>query len=250
MDEVFPETLEEIGLSKNEASVYLALLKLQETQTGNLCNKANIASSHIYKILTNLLDKGLATYKIKNNVKIFMPGPPETLNDLLLNKQKQLEEQRKNIKETISKLKQIPQEDSRTNYKYFEGITSIKSMWNEINNSLDKKDIAKCYTCKLNSGRNFLGTYEEHHKIRSKKGVKAKLILPNKSKEIAMKREKQKAEIKFLDLNNDSEWGVIGDIIYLHYVTSKKPRGFLIQDEIFAKTFEQVFDKLWEQAKK
>ena len=37
---------------------------------------------------------------------------------------------------------------------------------------------------------------------------------------------------------------------FLQYTTGKVPRGFLIKDEKFAKTFEQVFDNLWEIAKK
>jgi hypothetical protein len=41
---------------------------------------------------------------------------------------------------------------------------------------------------------------------------------------------------------------VVKDLFYIQYITGKTPRGFLIKDSTFAKTFEQVFDQLWEKA--
>ena len=84
------EILSKIGLTNQEARTYLALLKLQEAQTGALCKDVNIASSNIYKILDSLMKKGLVSYRVQNNIKIFMPAHPETLNELFLEKQKRL----------------------------------------------------------------------------------------------------------------------------------------------------------------
>tara|TARA_Y100000034_G_scaffold135243_1_gene206314 strand:+ start:1024 stop:1776 length:753 start_codon:yes stop_codon:yes gene_type:complete len=243
--------LEKIGLTKQESKVYLSLLELQEAQTGKLCRFTKIASSNIYNILDSLIQKGLVSYRIQNNIKVFMPAPPEALNELFLEKQRKLDEERKQVTKLISTLKKREiKQQPQSNYKYYEGIVGIKSMWHEINTSMSKEDIIKCYTCQEKGYNRLVGFYDEHHKLRVRKKVKSRLILPFDEEKIAKKRRKQLAEIKFMDLKNDSEWGVFGDTIYIQYITSKKPRSFLIKDKIFAKTFEQVFNQLWKQAKK
>lgn len=245
------EIFKKVGLTRQETKVYLSLLKLQEAQTGKLCKHTNIASSNIYKILETLMKKGLVSYRTQNNIKVFMPSPPEVLNDLFLEKQKRLEEERKAVNNLISSLKiEKSKKEPLSNYKYFEGLTGIKSMWHEINSLMNKEDIMKVYTGKRGSYEKMVGFLDEHHKLRKKKGVRELLIFPEEDIDLAKKRKKQLAEIKFMDLKNDAEWGVWGDLFYLHYYpVKKKPRGFLIKDKVFADTFKQVFNQLWQKAK-
>ncbi len=53
--------LEEIGLTKGEISVYLALLKIGETTTGKIIEEAQISSGKIYEILDKLIKKGMVS---------------------------------------------------------------------------------------------------------------------------------------------------------------------------------------------
>ena len=243
--------LEKIGLTSQESRVYLALLELQQAKTGNLCKTTNIASSHIYKILDSLIKKGLISYRLQNNIKVFMPSPPETLDELFLEKQKRLEEERKEIKQLISNLKKKEvKKEPQSNYKYFEGLTGIKALWYEINKKMSSDYIIRCYTGRKGSYERIIGFYSEHHKLRTRKNVQERLIFPLEDTGLANKRRNKLTEIKFTDLKNDTEWGVVKDMVYIQYITGKIPRGFLIKDQTFAKTFEEVFDKLWKIAKK
>jgi sugar-specific transcriptional regulator TrmB len=246
------EILRTVGLNGQEARVYLALLRLQESQTGEICKFSNIASSNIYKILDSLIQKGLANYRVKNNIKIFMPASPETLNELFLEKEKRLNEERAEITKLISNLKTDKPEEPYSKYRYYEGFVNVKSMWYEINSiltNLDKKAVIKIYTAQKEAYERMVGFYDEYHKLRNKLHIKQQMIFPFEDKKLAEKREKQLSEIKFMDLKNDVEWGVVGNQLFMQYITGNTPRGFLIQDEKFAKTFEQVFDKLWKLAK-
>ncbi len=245
------EILGKIGLTRQESRVYLALLELQEAQTGKLCKHTKIASSNIYKILEALMEKGLVSFRVQNNIKVFMPSHPETLNNLFLEKQKKLEEERIEVNDLISSLNVGRREkEPQFNYKYFEGLTGIKSMWHEINSLMSKDDIMRVYTGKRVSYERMVGFLNEHHILRLKKKVKELMIFPEEDVELAKKRSKQLAEVKIMDLKNDAEWGVWKDLFYLHYYpVKKKPRGFLIKDEVFAQTFKQVFGQLWLEAK-
>ena len=64
------EILEKIGLTPGEAEVYEALIELGLSSAGDIIKKANIASSKVYDVLHRLLNKGLASYAIKNNLSI------------------------------------------------------------------------------------------------------------------------------------------------------------------------------------
>jgi sugar-specific transcriptional regulator TrmB len=72
--------LVKIGLTSQESKVYLALLTLQEAKTGVLCKETGIASSNIYTILDKLLEKGLASYRVHNNIKKFSISPSRNFN--------------------------------------------------------------------------------------------------------------------------------------------------------------------------
>lgn len=244
------QTLEKIGLTNQEARTYLKLLELKEAKTGKICKETNIASSNIYKILEALIQKGLVNYRVQNNIKIFMPAPPETLNELFLKKQKELDEERKQIKKVISRLKtKEPEDESYSKYKYFEGIQGIKSMWYEINSTMNKSMHLKVHTAKRESYEKLIGFYTEHHKERKKKHIKERMIFPKEDKALAKKRSDKLTDIKFMDLKNEVEWGIIGNKLFMQYITGKTPRGFLIEDKKFSQTFEQVFDNLWKTAK-
>jgi len=248
------DILENIGLTNQESRVYLALLKLHEAQTGILCKETNIASSNIYSILDALMKKGLISYRIQNNIKIFQPSPPEALEEIFKEKQLTIKKQEKDIFSLIERLRnETPEKEMHSNYRYFEGMRGIKSMWYEINSQipkLHKNKPIKVYTASKSAYEPLVGFYDEHHKIRVKSNVNAQLIFPEEDKNLAIKRKKQNAEIRFLNLQNEAEWGIIGDSFFMQYIADKVPRSFLIDDEKFAKTFEQVFNQLWKISKK
>jgi hypothetical protein len=86
--------------------------------------------------------------------------------------------------------------------------------------------------------------------LRKQKKVIEQMILPTGETELAKRRKNKFTEIKFMDLDNGSEWGVFGDFFFIQHISDKVPRSFLIKDKVFAKTHEQVFDQLWKNAKK
>lgn len=245
------EILEKIGLNNQESKTYLTLLSLKESKTGPLCKETEIPSSNIYKILDNLIAKGLVSYRVQNNIKIYIASNPESLNNLFLEKQKELENERLKIKELITHLKITkPEEEPYSNYKYFEGLLGIKSMWNEINEKINSNHIIKIHTSKKTGYEKLIDFYDLHHNLRKQKKIKELLIFPKEDTKLAKKRADKYTEVRFADLDNDAEWGIFQDYYFIQYIIGKNPRSFLIKDEIFAKTMEQAFDSLWNQAKK
>ena len=248
------EALIKIGLTIPEARVYLALSELKESKTGQLCEKSEVASSKIYGVLDALIEKGFVSYRMQNNTKIFIASSPSILKNLFEDKEKKLKEEKNEILSLVEELMAKQQEKSPySRYKYYEGIAGIRSLWIELTEDLEKMQKGEevlVYTGVKEAYELMLGLYEEFHKIRVKRGVKYRIIYPMGELGLAKKRKKQLSEVRFMNLNNEAEWAIVGDKLVIQYITQKIPRGFLIEDKIFKETFKQVFDQLWKQAKK
>ena len=99
------DLLKKIGLTDSESKVYLALLKIGKlTSKGEILKESKIAASKIYIVLDKLMDKGLASTIIKNNVKHFSAAPPSRLKDYLDQKKQDIIENEKTADELLPKL--------------------------------------------------------------------------------------------------------------------------------------------------
>ena len=95
------EILEQIGLDKDGIKTYITLLKLGSITATKIASETNIHRTNIYRILDNLIAKGLASYVMKNNIKYFSAASPKKL----------LEDEKKKL-QTLKKL--VPELESIT----------------------------------------------------------------------------------------------------------------------------------------
>ncbi|MAG75329.1 MAG: hypothetical protein CL811_01105 [Colwelliaceae bacterium] len=253
MEDKHIQGLEKIGLTKPEAKVYLALIELKESQTGPLSEKSGIPSSNIYPLLKSLQDKGFVNYRMQNNIKIFMPSSPQIIKEAFKEKQKNLLEEEKEIETLIESLQsKQAQSESFSKYRYHEGIRNIHSIWSGLKEELKtmpKEKPILMYTGTKKAYESLLGLYEEFHKERVKQKIHYKIIYPLEESKVAKRRKKQLAEVKFAKLENEAEWAIINNKLIIQYITQKVPRAFVIEDKIFAETFRQVFNQVWQTAK-
>jgi len=253
MEEKYLESLEKVGLTKSEAKVYFSLIELKESQTGDLCKNSEIPSSNIYFILDSLIKKGFVSYRLQNNIKVFMPSSPEIINKIFQEKKENIEKEGTEITNLIKTLKEKQSfKESFSKYRYFEGLAAIKSLWFELTENLkklDKDSIIKVYAGRRASYEALLPIFEEFHKIRTKLKIRYEIIYPIEETKLGEKRKKQFSEVRYMKLDNEAEFAIVGNKLILQYITQKVPRAFLIEDEIFTKTHEQIFATLWKQAK-
>jgi len=235
--------LEDLGLNSSEIKVYVTLLELNESKTGRICSFTGIASSRIYSVLEGLIDKGLVSYKVENKVKVYMPSPPDILENILIEKQK-------NILKTVKVLKEKITPSSKFKYKLFNNLRGIKSMFYEINNIMDKDMVLNVYSSKKGSFERLIGLFDEHHKKRIEKKVLENVLLSSDKKELGLKRKNKYTNVKYNVLDNTAEWGTVGDrLLYIFYLKEDIPKGILIEDPVIAKTFKEVFEKIWKISK-
>jgi sugar-specific transcriptional regulator TrmB len=124
------QTLSEIGLTSQEASIYLFLITQESTPASTIADQLNITRSSSYDILKNLSEKGLVTSIEQNDSLKFSAEPPDNLLTILQNKEKKVIAQKiilEKIEEDIIsktrdkdnnlKVKHIPVEDFNEEYE-------------------------------------------------------------------------------------------------------------------------------------
>ena len=102
--------LEELGLTKSEVKVYLALLTLGESKKDPIVKESKISASKLYDVTNKLIEKGLVSVIIKNKIKHFKAAPPEALVDFLTSKREDLEKKEKQLKAVVPALHNLMQE--------------------------------------------------------------------------------------------------------------------------------------------
>ena len=246
--------LQEIGLSKSEAKVYLTLVDLGPTTTGPLMNKARVSASKIYGILERLIEKGLASFIIQSKTKYYQAAPPETLLDYMREKEAQLENQKEKIKHFVNEVRiRQTRVEEKQEARIFLGWKGVQNAYNHIIEFLP-------------AGSEFIGFvqptteeerkevklfYQQYHKKRLEKRYQTKLI-SNQSLRAIFQKEPyssfQRFEVRYVK-NCPSGLVVFGNNILI-IAFEKKPVAIVIQSEQIARSYRDLFYEMWKVAKK
>lgn len=245
------EILENIGLSKNEIKIYFALLDLDQATATPIVKRSGVPNSKVYPTLDKLIKRGLVSYVIKNNVKHFQASDPRHLLDFLKNKEELIAKQKKEIADLIPQIeKKRELAKDKQEAAIYEGIEGVKTAFEEILNTLKKGEEYYVFTLGQELEREDLRLFfSNYHAKRVEKGIKVKLILSNKLRDLVKLYRYKNMFVKFTSLILPT-----GIFIYKNKVMTlvwgDKPTAFVIQSEINADKYLDFFLDLWEKAEK
>ena len=236
----------ELGLSEEEAKIYLAVLEMGGSYASTVAKKAGVSRVNCYYILENLRKTGLITSNLKRNMKFFIAEPPQ----VLVNQMEEKYEQAKKI---------LPQLLTMTNVHAFkpvirsyEGLEGIKAIFDQ---TLEAKSEVLGYT-NLEALGNLLPEYLPSYTQKFvKRKIKTRLLSPSTEKArhfigkfYPSNYPEELVEILFV---NPKEFGFETQIaIYDHFVAimSLNPNeliGVLIESPVYARTQRAVFNLSW-----
>ena len=244
------ELLEEIGLTKSEINVYLALLELGSSSTGKIVDKSKASSSKIYEILDRLMQKGLVSFIVKSGVKYFEAAPPERIMDYMREKEEKFNQQKQELKHIIPEL-----ELKRKLSKYkseatiFKGIEGAKTVYDDILKTLKKGD--EYYLMGAHKvTQPFFDFIRHYHRQRVKKGIKIKILYSEAGKEWAKAiKDLPLTQIKFApsQLLSSSFVLMYADKTLLIVATKTDLTFFRIENKEVTDSFKSQFELLWDQ---
>ena len=241
--------LEEIGLTKSEIKVYLALLELGSSTTGPIVDKSKASSSKIYEILEKLMQKGLASFVIKSGTKYFEAADPKRLLDYMKEKENKLKKQEKELasllpelqlKRTLSKHK-----SEATIYK---GMKGLETAFQDVLKTLKKGEINHAFIVgELDERTN--NFFKRHYSLRGRKGIKTKTIFS----EAGRKNYESRKHIPLFEgkviggTTSPATVNVYGDKVNFRMGISDDVICVMIHDKKLARSFKEHFELLWNQ---
>lgn len=255
--------LQEIGLSKREAEVYLALLQKKEFTAPEIARITTITRTKVYEILQNLIRKGLCTENHKDAIKVYKGVEPKiAIKNILEIYKNELENKKriaKNFEDTLASI----YKESLTNYDpldYIEVVKDkgqIKERWLKLQASTKKELLIFTkapYTGLLEDN------IEDQNEITLKK-VKVKSIYESRD----IKNKKQKAEfIQIIEsyIATGEEARIIKDLPMKLVISDESITMFALNDPVslkasittmivnhpsFAIALKNVFNSYWEK---
>jgi len=117
--------LQQLGLEEQEVKTYLALLDLGESTATKLAERTGLGRVHMYQIVNKLIERGIASYIVKNNVKYFSASDPEIL---LKDIQQKEQDFQKILPELKARQKKLIQETKVEIYRGRDGINTLFKM--------------------------------------------------------------------------------------------------------------------------
>ena len=242
------EELIKLGFNKNEAKVYLSLVKFGKADANQLIKDTKFHKNIVYDNLEKLIDKGLVTFIIEEGRKVFQAAPPDMIIQLFEDQEKELAA-RKKLAETIAEdirkaVKKVPFKQTAVIYR---GIKGIKAYHAEVLHS------GKNYTL-FGAPKQSIDIMGEHFwknfelkRIENK--IHVKMIFNPSLRNFGESLKNQHTVIRYFERDFEplTQTDVHEDKVAI-IVWSDPPVIFLIQDKLVANSYGEFFERMWKQA--
>ena len=129
-----------IGLTKGEAKVYVALSELGSSTVGPIVKKSGVAYSKVYDVLNRLIGKGIVSYIVKNKTKYFQAASPSNLVEYLNKKEKEISIQKESLLSIIPNLEKLQEVKSQQEAEVFLGKKGLRTAYEKLTNNISKND--------------------------------------------------------------------------------------------------------------
>lgn len=236
-----------LGLSEHEISLYLTLLEWSESLASDLAEKVGLNRTHTYDILESLINKGLASYIIKDNSRYFLATNPNRLLDNIKEKEKALQQQQEKIKQLIPALLNLKRpKEEKTKAEIFCGKEGVKMVYNDILKEAKEYHVLGA-TGKIAEIMQFY--FPQHEKERIKKKIKLKLLFNESVKNKGIATKRKYAEIRFLPYEYFSP---IPIVVYNNKIVTliwTEPLAIIVKNREVAETYRKYFNLLWKISK-
>lgn len=242
--------LEEIGLANSEIIIYSSLLNSGSIKVGELMKKVSLHRSRVYEAINRLIDKGLVSYVIKNNVKFFQASDPEKLLSYIDEQKEKLGKKEETIKKILPELrKQIPQGLPQAEAHVLYGKEGFKAM---------RKDVLKQGKTLYLMGAKGIEFYALEYfypgfnRERERLGIK-QMILADYGVPLKPENKKLKnAEIRSFPkgYSTPAVINIYGDRVVNVLWQNGIPLCFMIINKGIADSYRKWFELLWKNAKK
>jgi sugar-specific transcriptional regulator TrmB len=245
------KALSSLGLQKNTASVYLALLKRGSSKAGALIQDTKLHRMLVYNALEELQERGLATATHSKSGRMFDAADPA----VLLREAQKVREIAEGI---VPELNALRKKDSDLGFsiRTFVGKEGFRENLEEVIESAARQKTKEIRI--LGGGRDIdfydaiEDWYASYTKLLKKKGVKKRLLAPASYSSEFKKRfsAEKNTELRVLGngLSSPSYTRITNELVSIEIY---RPKLVVIQirSEAIAKSYIDFFELLWKGSK-
>lgn len=236
--------IKELGLSEQEASAYLALLKLGGGLASNVAKEMGVKRTTIYAILKSLAHKGYITVYFKKNKRYYYPQKPHKLSNLF---EKKLEA----FNMLIPSLESMEKKQAQAiGLRFIETKEELKQFYNGV---------LEDYKNKVYKEHRAIGNdihwesidpefFKWYRRQRSRLGIKVRLLLSYSSKKSFDFKPIPHRTMKLLPPNYDFKTNIdIFDNKILVIGPDLSSLAVVIEIPAMTDVFKSIFEILWEK---
>lgn len=236
--------LVDMGLSKNEAKIYLTMLDIGSATASEIAKKSNVQRTNVYDALDRMLKKGMASFITHEQTKYFSACDPE----IILHLQNERQERFKQILPVL-KIKDSTCKN-RFQASVLEGIKGIRSILDDIIITCNQKDTFYCWGLPKDTAEKMKGFVGSFHRQRIQKRITQYHLYNTDAKErIQYLRTLDYTFADHLDKEYDTPASTIvyADKVAL-FLWEDEISSVLIQNNSMAKAYRKYFSILWKLA--
>jgi sugar-specific transcriptional regulator TrmB len=244
------QELLKLGFNKNEAKVYLALIRFGKADARTIIKETKFHKNIVYDNLEKLIDKGLVSFILEGKKKIFQIASSNALNDYFEEQEKELEDRKKEAEKLTQEINKLAKTiRTEIEARVFRGVKGIRSFYySGVEKGKDNFAFGAPQESIDIMGETFWRNLQTR---RQAKKVRAKLIFNPSIREYGETIKNNLTEVRYFerDFEPMTETHIQGDELGI-VVWTQEPILFLIKDKLVAQSYLKFFEKMWKQAKK
>jgi sugar-specific transcriptional regulator TrmB len=229
------EQLQEAGLPKNEAKVYLELVRGGQVTGSEIAKRNGLDRSLTYTILQNLKNKGLCVVSSRGKTQHFIATEPE---NLLASAERTMDAAQKAVKN----LPAVKRKSGAPSFEMYEGTAGIKAY---MRRALSQRE------CLSIGGSGKLYDFAAEHsphflREAQNSGIKGRVITSAGSGRHPMAKLLG-LEVRVLPVVSPTTICVFEDFVAIHLLEENLV-AFVISDEKIVQGYRAYLEFLWKQA--
>ena len=235
-----------LGLTENESKIYTTLLDLGTAQAGQITEKSGIHRRNVYDAIARLMEKGLISFVIVNNKKLFSPVNPKRFLEIIEEKKFQLDNLKNDLNKIMPELQLMTNMQERHDVRFFKGGEGLKTVFEDILRT-NKDYIGYGPGLQLEK---ILKHYFKHFidkRLKAKIGIR---LIYNEGSRDKIKKNPF-SNIKYLpdQYSSHAALRVYGDKVALLLLSVEEPMAIVIKNKAIADGYRKYFEVMWKAAK-
>ena len=243
------ERLKNIGLSDNEAKVYMAMLELGPSPVVEIARKAEVNRPTAYVQIESLKKKGLISMLTKGKKHLFIAESPEQIEFIIEREKGELERKTEEFKKLLPDLMAaFNVSGQKPQVRFFEGKEGLIKLQDEFLKNKSKESIT------LSSADDVMNIFPGHPQKytprRVQRGIKSRLIYTSSKGPFLKSDPSLLREVRFISPEKmpfGLDVSIYDDIVSISNLKGAIS-GVIIRNQSIANSFRNLLNFIWNSA--